>query len=921
MFISQTFCLREVRNMKKKIIGIFVCMLLIITVFPVTGVSQVNYKMEKQEINLVKFHAEKTGKQSDNEYTIIDLGTLGGSNPPDIFWEVEGHTRSVYGVAFSHDGLTVASGAYDPDNTAKLWQADDGTLLHTYPDNDDGILSVDISSNNEFLAAGYIVNGYPPGGKMNLWDISEETVVNDFGGCLVSFSPDSEFIASGGGGANRYLYVHRVSNGEEIWGGYTGSYLSDVKFSPDGQIVASSGTDNKIKLWDAQTGNLIRTLSGHTNDVSCIAFSSDSEMIASGTGGYDASEESNIKIWKVSDGSLIRTLEGHGEWVYDVEFVPGGEYLVSSGREDKSPLQQKIKFWNVSSGDLYLYYDEQALDIAYSPLGVLFVYGRSDGYVVVANSPILPEYSAPKKPSDPMPSDGAIDVELNLTLSVKVTDPNMDSMTVRFYDASDGSLIGTDYGVASGDMAFEFWYNLSPETEYSWYTVADDGEYTNQSDTWSFTTCCANMPPDEPINPMPVDGATGVGLNPILSVEVTDPDGDFMTVSFFDASDDSLIGTDDDVISGNRAYVIWSDLSPSVTYSWYTIAEDVEYSTQSDTWSFTTDSVNNAPLEPTDPSPVDDATGVGLNPTLSVEVNDPDSDVMTVRFYDASDDSLIGTDDDVLSGGRAYTPWNGLSPSTTYDWYSETDDGEYITQSDTWSFTTGKDNNVPFEPINPIPKDDATGVGLNPILSVEVNDPDSDSMNVYFYDASVDSLIGTSFGIPSGSSAYIEWSNLDPLSMYSWYTIADDGEFTTQSDTWSFITMPDPDNNPPNAPTITGKTSGKPGIEYTYTFNSVDPDGDVLVYCIQWGDDSKEICIGPYSSGEDVTASHIFEEKGSYTIRAKAEDSNEAESDWGELEVTMPRNKPFNYNLNLLSRLFERFPNAFPLLRYILGLQ
>jgi len=232
-----------------------------------------------------------TNKKSNNKSPIE-----GGD--PDILWKVEGHTRSVYGVAFSNDGITVASGAFDPDNTAKMWQVDDGTLLNTYPGNEDGILSVDISSDNQFLAAGYVVNGYPPGGKMNLWDISEETVVNDFGGCHMCFSLDGEFIASGGGGANRYLYVHRVSNGEKIWGESIGTYISDVKYSPDGQYVASSGSDNKIKLWNAQTGELIRTLSGHTNDVSCIAFSSDSQMIASGTGGYDASEESNLKYGK-----------------------------------------------------------------------------------------------------------------------------------------------------------------------------------------------------------------------------------------------------------------------------------------------------------------------------------------------------------------------------------------------------------------------------------------------------------------------------------------------------------------------------------------------------------------------------------------------------------------------------------------------
>ncbi len=373
--------------------------------------------------------------------------SIGGD--PDILWEIEGHTRSVYGVAFSHDGLTVASGAYDPDNTAKLWQANDGTLLHTYPDNDDGILSVDISSDNQFLAAGCIVNGYPPGGKMNLWDISEETVVNDFGGCHVSFSPDSEFIASGGGGANRYLYVHRVSNGEEMWYNYTGAYISDVKYSPDGQFVASSGSDNKIKLWDAQTGDLIRTLSGHTNDVSCIAFSHDSQIIASGTGGYDASEESNIKLWQVSDGSLIRTLEGHGEWVYDVDFVPDGQFLISSGREDTSPLDLQIKFWRVSSGDLYLYYDEMALDLEYSPSGEYFVYGRSDGYVVVANSPVLPENRPPGKPDIDGPDMGVPGTEYIYVLNA--VDPDNDD--VRYHiDWGDDTSDITDFNPSGIDV-------------------------------------------------------------------------------------------------------------------------------------------------------------------------------------------------------------------------------------------------------------------------------------------------------------------------------------------------------------------------------------------------------------------------------------------------------------------------------------
>jgi WD40 repeat protein len=414
---------------------------------------------------------------------------IGGN--PDILWEIKGHTRSVYGVAFSHDGLTIASGAYSPDSTAKLWQASDGTLLYTYPDNDDGILSVDISSDNQFLAAGYIVNGYPPGGKMNIWDISEETVLNDFGGCHVSFSPDSDFIASGGGGANRYLYVHRVSNGEEMWYNYTGAYISDVKYSPNGQIVASSGTDNKIKLWDAQTGELIRTLSGHTNDVSCIAFSSDSQIIASGTGGFDASEESNIKLWQVSDGSLIRTLEGHGEWVYDVDFLPGGQYLVSSGREDTSPLELKIKFWRVSSGDLYLYYDELALDIEYSSSGEYFVYGRSDGYVVVANSPVLPENQPPGKPDIDGPNMGIPGTEYIYVLNAV----DSDNDDIRYHiDWGDEYTKITDYYPSGADVTIAHTWTSSGNYVITAYAEDVNGLIGPE------TTITVTMPKDKEIN-------------------------------------------------------------------------------------------------------------------------------------------------------------------------------------------------------------------------------------------------------------------------------------------------------------------------------------------------------------------------------------------------------------------------------------
>ncbi|MCK4266902.1 MAG: hypothetical protein KAX31_06445, partial [Thermoplasmata archaeon] len=97
---------------------------------------------------------------------------------------------------------------------------------------------------------------------------------------------------------------------------------------------------------------------------------------------------------------------------------------------------------------------------------------------------------------------------------------------------------------------------------------------------------------------------------------------------------------------------------------------------------------NVPPSVPSIPTPADTAIGIGLNPALSARVADPNGDVMDVSFYDASGPTLIGTDTNVASGTFASVNWNGLSADTTYDWYVVADDGEFTTQSPTWSFTT-----------------------------------------------------------------------------------------------------------------------------------------------------------------------------------------------------------------------------------------
>ena len=130
------------------------------------------------------------------------------------------------------------------------------------------------------------------------------------------------------------------------------------------------------------------------------------------------------------------------------------------------------------------------------------------------------------------------------------------------------------------------------------------------------------------------------------------------------------------------------------------------------------------------------------------------------------------------------------------------------------------------------------------------------------------------------------------------------------------------DNQPPNNPTINGPTNGKVETTYEYTFSATDVDEDKVYYYIEWGDDAVEEWIGPYDPGEEVTISHTWAEQGTYTIRAKAKDAYNNESDWGTLSVSMPKNKPYISTpfLQLLHNFLQNHPIRYQLLQRFLRL-
>jgi hypothetical protein len=121
----------------------------------------------------------------------------------------------------------------------------------------------------------------------------------------------------------------------------------------------------------------------------------------------------------------------------------------------------------------------------------------------------------------------------------------------------------------------------------------------------------------------------------------------------------------------------------------------------------------------------------------------------------------------------------------------------------------------------------------------------------------------------------------------------------------------------PNVPTITGKKHGRVRTSYDYTIVTTDPDEDRVYYEIDWGDNTTQI-TDFFESGEEIVLNHTWDIKGTYHIKVRAHDEHGKNSNWATLDVTMPYSyEPPQYPF--IHWLFERFPNVFPLLRYLIG--
>lgn len=191
----------------------------------------------------------------------------------------------------------------------------------------------------------------------------------------VALSPDGNTVI--GGSYDRTIKLWNKETGELIrtLSGHSDAVRS-VTISPDGKILASGSSDTTIRLWNKETGELFRTLSGHSGPVWSIAISADNQTLASGS--YDGT----VRIWNLQTGELMHTLPEHYDSVWSVAISPDGQTLVSGSYDGTA------KIWNLQTGELIRSlsrHSEPVRAVAISPNGQILATASWDKTVKIWN--------------------------------------------------------------------------------------------------------------------------------------------------------------------------------------------------------------------------------------------------------------------------------------------------------------------------------------------------------------------------------------------------------------------------------------------------------------------------------------------------------------------------------------------------------
>jgi hypothetical protein len=211
-----------------------------------------------------------------------------------------GHAGTVSTVAFSPNGKLIASGSYD--RSVKIWEVGSGLLLQTLSGEMEAVYAVGFEANGKRIVLG---------------------------------------------GKDGVITVRDVENGQRVvrplrpevtYGWDVLPAVISLAIAPDGVRVAAGNADSTLKIWNDNTGAMLRVLNGHTDAVTSVVYSPDGKTIISG------SADGTVRTWDAENGQALRVLKGHAGPIFAVAISSDGGRIAAAGSGDAVLIWSAVNF-------------------------------------------------------------------------------------------------------------------------------------------------------------------------------------------------------------------------------------------------------------------------------------------------------------------------------------------------------------------------------------------------------------------------------------------------------------------------------------------------------------------------------------------------------------------------------------------------
>ncbi|MGF1458112.1 MAG: AAA-like domain-containing protein [Leptolyngbyaceae cyanobacterium] len=252
-----------------------------------------------------------------------------------------GHDSTVTAVLFTADSRLISAST---DNTLKLWSMA-GELIRTFSGHQAPVTSVQLRTADQLLAS------VSEDDEIRFWRLNGEPVLaypSTFAvGRSISFSPDGKYLVASGRSEDRELVLWQLDSPfYSVLGNHQASVIA-IAIHPDGNLLASAGSDAQIKLW-RRDGTLLKTIDAHRAPIIYLTFSPDGQQLAS------SSFDGTVRLWDPR-GELLSTIDGGREIGGRIDFHPEQPELIIGGNDgaiyrwrasdqtlEPIPLEQRI---------------------------------------------------------------------------------------------------------------------------------------------------------------------------------------------------------------------------------------------------------------------------------------------------------------------------------------------------------------------------------------------------------------------------------------------------------------------------------------------------------------------------------------------------------------------------------------------------